>query len=85
MSAVLRAESYLTRVCFCLREQAQLRRLERVFLRHRVFRAVQRIQNELPEKRKSNRPYKLQMLLAFVIYEEQMIARFLRPDVHIFA
>ena len=57
-----------------LRNQAQFRRLEGARLRHRVFRAVQAVQNQIAEERVARHPGRVDVLFALVVDEEHMVA-----------
>ena len=54
--------------------QAEFRRLKRMFLRHRGFRAIQAVADQVSEKWESNLAPNRKMLLVFVIDEIHMIA-----------
>ena len=68
-----------------MRAQAELGGLERVDLRHRVFRAVQAVEDELAEKAEADLAGNVEVLLALVVDEIDVVAGFLAADVDVFA
>ena len=66
-----------------LRDQAKLRGLEGMILRHRFFRAMQAVENQLPEIRKAYLAVHRDMLLALVIDQVHVVAFFVATDLDV--
>ena len=68
-----------------LRLEAELRRAKRVLLGHRVLRAIQAIEDELPKEWITDFPVAADVMLAFAIDEVELIAFVVAADIEIFA
>ena len=60
--------------CLLLCDQAQLRRLEGVLLRHGVFRPVQAVQDQLAEEGIARHAGRVDILLSLPVHQEHMAA-----------
>jgi hypothetical protein len=68
-----------------LRTKAEVRGAKGMFLSHRVFGAIQAIENQFAEKRKPDLAMAADVILAGMIDEEKVIAFEIDADVKIFA
>ena len=68
----------------CLSLEAQFSRFERMLFSHGVFRPVQAIENELPEKRKPNFSVESKMLFDLRVHQKEMVTFGFTANVDIF-